>query len=74
MAIKIVSGEDILQPDGSIAKRCVLISGTTPDSLTIDGGDVEGMNDGDVIAAGSVLITPDKNYIAFTDGAFTEKE
>lgn len=74
MAINLISGENILQPDGSIAKRCVLISGTTPGSLSIDGGDVEGMNDSDVIAAGSVLITPDKNYIAFTDGTFTEKE
>ena len=74
MAINLISGENIMQPDGSIAKRCVLLSSTTPDSLTIDGGDVEGMNDDDVIATGSVLITPDANYIAFEDGVFTEKE
>lgn len=54
--------------------RVVLLSSTTPDSLTIDGSDVDGMADNDVIAVGSILITPSINYIAFEDGVFTEKE
>lgn len=50
-----------------------IISATTPASLNITGADVDGLPDDYVLAAGSVLVTPDKNYIAFTDGEFTEK-
>lgn len=50
-----------------------IVSSTEPESLTITGADVEGLPDDCVIAAGSVIVTPDKNYIAFTDGTFTEK-
>lgn len=52
----------------------IILADDTPASLEISGADVDGLNDDDVIAAGSVLITPDKNYIAFEDGVFTEKE
>lgn len=58
---------------GGAKYRAVILSATTPASLTIDGSDVDGMDDNDVIAVGSVLITPEKNYIAFEDGVFTEK-
>ena len=50
-----------------------ILSGTTPASLQIDGSDVDGLPADYVIAAGSVLITPDANYIAFNDGEFTQK-
>lgn len=60
--------------NGVATKRCVLLSSTAPSSLTITGSDVEEMKDTDIIAMGSVLITPNKNYIAFEDGVFTEKE
>lgn len=60
--------------NGVTTKRCVLLSSTAPSSLTITGSDVEEMKDTDIIAMGSVLITPNKNYIAFEDGVFTEKE
>ena len=59
--------------NGVTTKRCVLLSSTAPSSLTITGSDVEEMKDTDIIAMGSVLITPNKNYIAFEDGVFTEK-
>lgn len=59
--------------NGVTTKRCVLLSSTAPSSLTITGSDVEEMKDTDIIAMGSVLITPNKNYIAFEDGQFTEK-
>ena len=72
--IKLIDGHIVTRADGSEAKRVVLLSSTTPSSLTITGADVEGLNDDDIIAAGSVLITPGANYIAFTDGEFTEKE
>lgn len=51
----------------------LVVSSTTPASLTITGSDVEGLKDDYVLAAGSVIVTPNKNYIAFVDGTFTEK-
>ena len=51
----------------------LVVSSTTPASLTITGADVEGLKDDYVLAAGSVIVTPSKNYIAFEDGVFTEK-
>ena len=57
---------------GSVV-RAVILSEDTPNSLEITGADVDGLGDDDVLAAGSVLITPDKNYIAFEEGVFTEK-
>lgn len=53
--------------------RAVILSGTAPSSLTLTGADVDGLGDDDILAVGSVIITPEKNYIAFTDGVFTEK-
>ena len=51
----------------------LVVSPTEPSSLTITGADVEGLKDDYVLAAGSVIVTPNKNYIAFADGTFTEK-
>lgn len=53
--------------------RVIIVSDTTPDSFELDGSDVDGMADDAGIAAGSVLITPSSNYIAFEDGVFTAK-
>lgn len=50
------------------------VSSTTPASLTITGAAVDGLPNDYVLAAGSVIVTPEKNYIAFEDGVFTEKE
>ncbi len=72
--ITLIETDNIRRGDGTEAKRVVLLSDETPASLTITGADVPGLNNDDVIAAGSVLITPSANYIAFEDGAFTEKE
>lgn len=52
--------------------RALLMSSETPSSLTITGADVEGMQDDDIIAIGSVLRTPEKTYAAFVDGTLTE--
>lgn len=73
MSILIERGERVIKADGTETKRVVLLSSETPASLEITGADVEGLNDDDVIAAGSVLITPGANYIAFEDGVFTQK-
>ena len=71
--LTMMDARDVVKPDGSVTKRVVLLGGETPASLTVTGADVPGLNDGDVIAAGSVLITPEANYVAFTDGVFTQK-
>ena len=74
MAITLIEGSDVVKADGTVTKRVVLLSDDTPASLTVTGADVAGLNSDDVIAVGSVLITPTANYIAFEDGEFTEKE
>lgn len=71
--IYLMDGQDDLRPNGAVTKRVVLLGDGEPASLALSGADVEGMNPGDVIARGSVLITPEANYIAFTDGTFTRK-
>ena len=71
--MKLIEARNVIRPDGSEAKRVVLLSDSAPASPAVTGADVEGMSQGDVIAAGSVLITPGANYIAFTDGVFTQK-
>lgn len=71
--LNFISGENIIKPDGTIVKRVLLLSDETPESLEITGADVDLLNDDDVIAIGSVLITPEANYIAFEDGVFTQK-
>ena len=72
--IKYSSGSGIFSIRNEIQYvRCILLSSETPESLQITGADVDGLNDDDIIAAGSVLITPTANFIAFEDGVFTEK-
>ena len=71
--ITLIEARDVIRPDGAVTKRVVLLSDSAPASLTVTGADVPGLNAGDVIAAGSVLIAPGANYIAFADGVFTEK-
>jgi hypothetical protein len=71
--ITLIEGRDVVKADGTVTKRVVLLSDETPASLTVTGADVAGLNSDDVIAVGSVLITPGANYIAFADGVFTEK-
>ena len=72
--MKLIESHSVVNPDGAVTKRVVLLGDGEPASLALSGADVEGMNPGDVIAAGSVLITPEANYIAFADGVFTKKE
>lgn len=53
--------------------RVAIVSPTEPASLTFNGSAVDNMPDKTYIAAGSTLITPTANYIAFEDGVFTAK-
>lgn len=62
-----------LNNSGGAKYRATIVHPTTPSSLTLTGEDVDGMEDSDTIAAGSVLITPSANYMAFVDGTFTQK-
>lgn len=70
----VIGMNDSNNPSAGLIVRAVLLAESTPSSLTITGADVDGMGETDTIAAGSVLITPGANYIAFEDGTFTEKE
>lgn len=61
---------DVLDQNKGIV---LMVSPTEPSNLTITGADVEGLTDDYILAAGSVIVTPDTNYIAFSDGVFTAK-
>lgn len=75
MVMTLIDGHNVIRADGTVAKRVVLLSTVSMgESFQLTGSDVPGLNSDDVIAAGSVLITPDANYIAFTDGNFGKKE
>ena len=67
--MKAINVEVITEKKGIV----LVVSSTTPASLNITGADVDGLPSDYVLAAGSVLVTPSKNYIAFVDGTFTEK-
>lgn len=70
--ITLIQDERIISSDGE-KHRILILADDTPSSLTMTGADVPGLNAADVIAAGSVLIAPNANYIAFEDGEFTLK-
>lgn len=57
--------------DGHKWWRVVLTATEAPDSLQLTGADVDGMDDNIRFESGSVLLTPDKNYIAFEGGVFS---
>lgn len=76
MSYTCIDSQTVLKTDGTKAYRCLVLSTEDPasDPLTLTGADVSGLNNNDVIAAGSLLISPGANYIAFGDGSFSEKE
>ena len=47
--------------------RAVILSDQTPASLKINGSDVDGLADDMKLAAGSMIIAPDADYIAFEE-------
>lgn len=53
---------------------CVIVHDSELDKYDLTGADVDGMEDDDRIAAGSLIATPTANYIAFQDGIFTQSE
>ena len=53
---------------------CVIVHDQELDKYDITGADVDGMEDDDRIASGSLIATPTANYIAFQDGIFTQSE
>ena len=66
--IRILAGEDVTRADGSTVKWVPLIGDAAPSSLALTGADVEGMNNDDVLAAGSTLRVPGGKYILYEDG------
>lgn len=73
--MKAISLEYVKLNNGGGAQYiATIVHPTSPSSLTLTGADVDGMEDNDTIAAGSVLITPSQNYMTFDDtGVFTQK-
>lgn len=71
--IKIIDGELINRVNGQARWQLTLVSEEEPTSMSITGADVEGMDDADIVAVGSVLMTAASKYIAFEDGVLTQK-
>ena len=72
--LRVADGNIIERTSNGDRWQVLLLSDTEPASLTLTGADVEGMNDNDIIAVGSVLATPSKTYIVFgADGTFIER-
>ena len=71
--IRILKGETIMRPDGSLVHWVHLIADDEPSSLAISGADVDGMNNDDVLAAGSTVRWPGGSAILYEDnGSFVE--
>lgn len=68
-------GETVFHTDGSTAQKVVILSDTdiSTDTVEITGADVDGMASGEIISRASVLIAPNANFIAFSDGVFKKK-
>ena len=62
-----------LEPIDQQRGRAVILSETVPEDLTITGADVEDMRDDYTIAEGSILVTPEKYFVAYEDNHFTEQ-
>ena len=64
--------KQICSVEGDGVVKALILADDTPSSLTIDGSDVEGL-EYEQLAAGSMIITPDDDYIAFTGPAANGK-
>lgn len=73
MAMTMVSARKVYREAEGDWYLAVISATEDPASGNITGADVTGANDDDKFAAGSVVITPDSNWIAFEDGVFSAK-
>lgn len=71
--IKVIDGVLLNRTDAGDRWQVSLVSESVPASLSITGADVDEMDDTAIIAVGSVLVTPDTDFVAFEDGVFTQK-
>lgn len=72
--MRVIGAKRVERHDGHEWWLCVIVHDQELDKYDLNGSDVDGMNDDDLIAAGSLIATPTANYIAFTDGIFTQSE
>lgn len=75
--VKLLHAEPELRPDGTKAYTCVLMSPVPGEDLLVndvflDPRSVYGLNAGDIVADGSILLTPEKKYIAWANNSFAE--
>lgn len=71
--MRLVKSESVYRKTEGDWYLAVIVAEEEPESGEITGKDVEGCNDDDLFAAGSVIITPSSNWVAFTDGKFSAK-
>ena len=66
--ITMIESHKVLRSDGAERTVVHLLADPAPASLALTGADVPGMNDDDVLAAGSTLWVPGGGYVLFEDG------
>lgn len=71
--MKVVKAERVNRTEPGDWYVALIVSETEPSASTVTGADVDGMNDDDRLAAGSVILTPSSNWVAFSDGEFSAK-
>ena len=72
--MKVVAAQRVKRAGTGEWWLAVIMHDAELDVFQLTGADVEGMNDDDLIAAGSIVCTPTANYISFEDGIFTKSE
>lgn len=72
--MKVVAAQRVKRAGTGEWWLCVILHTDVLDNFQLTGADVEGMNDDDLIAAGSIICTPTANYIAYEDGMFAQSQ
>lgn len=72
--MKIIAAEKVTMTQPGDWYLCIIANESELDTFAFTGADVEGMGDDDLIAPGSIVITPTANYIAFEGGIFTQSQ
>ena len=72
--MKVVAAQRVKRAGTGEWWLAVILHTDVLDNFSLTGADVEGMNDDDLIAAGSIICTPTANYIAYEDGIFAQSQ
>ena len=72
--MKVVAAQRVKRAGTGEWWLCVILHTDVLTNFQLTGADVEGMEDDDLIAAGSIICTPTANYIAYEDGTFAQSQ